>query len=132
MSFTAVLLEEWGDSFRRRGGGVPGSLRTIFLVRILVAHDGATPEHHLVLGQRPRLVREDVLDLTQVLRDVEGPTLNGQIGLFIIQVKVVVQEEDLPELHQLNRHVQGDGDQHLQREGLRSQEQGGTLSQDPH
>lgn len=101
-------------------------------MRILAAHDGATPEHHLVLGQRPRLVREDVLDLAQVLRDVEGSTLNGQIGLFIVQVKVVVQEEDLPELHQLNGHVQGNGNQHLQGEGLPSQEQAGTLSQDPH
>lgn len=93
--------------------GVPGSPRTIFLVRVLAAHDRATPEHHLVLGERPCLVREDVLDLAQVLRDVEGSALNGHIGLFVIQVKVIVQEEDLPELHQLNGHVQGDGDQHL-------------------
>lgn len=78
-----------------------------------MAHDGTTPEHHLVLGQRPRLVREDVLDLAQVLSDVEGSTLNGQMGLFIIQVKVIVQEEDLPELHQLDGHVQGDWDQYL-------------------
>lgn len=82
-------------------------------MRILAAHDGTTPEHHLVLGQRPRLVGEDVLDLAQVFSDVEGSTLNGHISLLIIQVKVVVQEEDLPELHQLNGHIQGDGDQHL-------------------
>ena len=78
-----------------------------------MAHDGTTSEHHLVLGQRSCFVGEDVLDLTQVLSDVEGSTLNGQVSLFIIQVKVVVQEEDLPELHQLNGHVQGDWDQYL-------------------
>lgn len=83
------------------------------MVRVLAAHDRATPEHHFVLGERPCLVREDVLDLAQVLRDVEGSALNGHIGLFVVQVKVIVQEEDLPELHQLNGHVQGDGDQHL-------------------
>lgn len=99
---------------------------------ILAAHDGAAPEHHLVLGQRPRLVREEVLDLSQVLRDVEGPALNGRIGLFIVQVEVVVQEEDLPKLHQLDGHVQGDGDQHLREiESHRVRHQGGSLSQDP-
>lgn len=91
----------------------PGNLRTIFLVRILAAHDSATPKDHLVLSQCPRLVREDILDLAQVLSDVEGSTLNGQIGLFIIQVKVIMQEEDLPKLHQLNGHIEGDWDQHL-------------------
>lgn len=90
-----------------------GNSHTIFLVRILAAHDSATPEDHLVLSQCPRLVREDILDLAQVLSDVEGSTLNGQISLFIIQVKVIVQEEDLPELHQLNGYIQGDWDQHL-------------------
>lgn len=101
-----------GDSLRTRGG-CPGSPRTIFLVRILAAHDGAAPEHHPVLRQRARLVGEDVLDLAQVLRDVEGTTLDGRVGLFVVQVEVVVQEEDLPELHQLDGHVQGDWDQHL-------------------
>lgn len=94
----------------------PLGAHTIFLVRILAAHDGATSEHHLVLCQGPRLIGEDVLDLAQVLRDIEGSTLNGQIGLFIIQVKVIVQEEHLPELHQLNGDVQRDGDQHLKRD----------------
>lgn len=70
------ILGKRGDSFRKRSG-YPGSPHTIFLVRILVAHDGAAPEYHLVLGQRPRLVREDVLDLAQVLCDVEGTTLDG-------------------------------------------------------
>jgi hypothetical protein len=82
-------------------------------VTIFAAHDGATPEHHLVLCQGPCLVREDVLDLAQVLCDVEGSTLNGQISFFIVQVKVTVQEEYLPELYQLNGHIQGDRDQHL-------------------
>lgn len=34
-------------------------------------------EHHLVLSQRSCLVGEDAMDLTQVLSDVEGSTLNG-------------------------------------------------------
>lgn len=62
--------------FRKRDGAL-GSSRTIFLVRILAAHDGTTSEYHLVLCQGPRLIGEDVLDLAQVLRDIEGSTLNG-------------------------------------------------------
>lgn len=112
--------------------GSPGRPHTVFLVRILAAHDGAAPEHHLVLSQRPRLVREEVLDLAQVLRDVEGPALNGRIGLFVVQVEVIVQEEDLAELHQLDGHVQGDRDQHLREiESRPVGHRSGSLSQDP-
>lgn len=83
------LRREWAIPLARAIGALERP-RTIFLVRILAAHDGTTPEHHLVLGQRPCLVGEDVLDLAQVLSDVEGSTLNGQIGLFVVQIKVIV------------------------------------------
>lgn len=110
-----------------------GSPRTIFLVTILSAHDGAAPEHHLVLGQRPRLVGEDVLDLAQVLGDVQGSALNGQIGLLVVEVKVIVQEEYLPQLHQLNGHVQRDRDQHLGGDDAHCvSNQQGSLPPDPH
>lgn len=69
---------------------VLGYLLTVFLVTVLVAHDGATPEHHLILRQGPRLIREDILDLAQVLCDVEGSALNGPICFFIAQVKVIM------------------------------------------
>ena len=112
MSFITILL---GDrvTHLERVVKAPENPCTIFLVRIFAAHDSATPKHHLVLSQRPRLVREDILDLAQVLSDVEGSTLDGQISLFIVQVKVILQEEDLPKLHQLNGYIQGDWDQHL-------------------
>lgn len=97
---------------------------TIFLVTIFAAHNGTTPEHHLVFRQGPCFVREDVLDLAQVFGNVEGSTLNGQISFFIIKVKVVMKEVHLPKLYQLNGHVQGDGDQHLRGDGF-------TLRQNP-
>ncbi|TNN72563.1 hypothetical protein EYF80_017170 [Liparis tanakae] len=64
--------------------------------------------------------REEVLDLSEVLRDVQGPTLNPGIQLLVVQRQVIVDEVDLTQLHDLNGHVQRDGDQHLvDRKGLR-------------
>lgn len=80
---------------------------------VLSAHDGAPAEHHLVLRQSASFVREDVLDLPQVLRDVEGLTLDAAVALFIVQVHVISDEENLADLHHLNGDVEGDGNQDL-------------------
>lgn len=80
---------------------------------VLSAHDGASAEHHLVLRQSASFVREDVLDLPQVLRDVEGLTLDAAVALFVVQVHVISDEEDLADLHHLNGDVEGDGNQDL-------------------
>lgn len=95
------------------------SVLTIFLVRVLNPINTAAAEHHLVLRQSSRLISEEVLDLAQVLRDVQGPTLNPGIQLLVVQRQVIVDEVDLTQLHNLNGHVQRDGDQHLvDRNGL--------------
>lgn len=80
---------------------------------VLGAHDGASAKHHLVLCQSPGLVREDVLDLPQVLRDVQGLALDAAVGLLVVQIHVIRDEEDLADLHQLNGDVEGDGNQDL-------------------
>lgn len=89
---------------------------TVLLVRVLGAHYGAAAEHHFVLSQGPCLVREDVLDLAQVLCDVEGATLHPSVRVLIIQIHILHDEEHLAHLHQLNGEVERDGDHHLGRE----------------
>lgn len=86
---------------------------TMFFVWKLRAHDGASTEHHLVLGQCPRLVWEDVVDLSKVLCDVQSSTLHAAVCLLVVQVDVINDEEDLTNLHQFNRQVEGDGYQDL-------------------
>lgn len=86
---------------------------TILFVWVLCAHDGASAKHHLVLCQSTSLVWEDVFDLPQVLRDVQGLALDAAVGLFIVQIHVISDEEDLADLHQLNGDVEGDGNQDL-------------------
>lgn len=86
---------------------------TIFFMRIFHPIYTAAAEHHLVLCQSSRLIREQILDLTQVLSDVEGPALDPGVQLLVIQGQVVVDEVDLAQLHNLNGHVERDGDQHL-------------------
>ena len=49
------------------GGGGRGGGGGVAVVR---AGDGAPLEHHLVLGERPRLVTEDVLDLEEICSKV--------------------------------------------------------------
>lgn len=87
---------------------------TILLVWVLGAHDGASAKHHLVLSEGARLIWEDVLDLSQVLCDVQGLTLDAAVRLLIIQVNIVHDEKDLTNLHQLNGNVEGDGNQDLE------------------
>lgn len=86
---------------------------TVFFVWKLRAHDGASAEHHLVLGERACLVWEDVIDLSKVLCDVQSSTLHAAVRLLIIQVDVINDEEDLTNFHQFNRQVEGDGYQDL-------------------
>lgn len=88
---------------------------TVLFVWVLCAHDGASAEHHLVLRQSASLVWEDVFDLPQVLRDVQGLALDAAVGLFIVQIHVISDEEDLADLHQLNGDVEGNGNQDLNR-----------------
>lgn len=89
---------------------------------VLSAHDGASAKHHLVLGEGASLVREDVFDLSQVLGDVQGLTLHAAVCLLIVQIGVISDEEDLTDLHQLNGHIEGDGNQDLQRRGEETKE----------
>lgn len=82
-------------------------------MRIFNPIDAATAEHHLVLGQSSSLIGEQVLDLPQILRDVEGPALDSGVQLLVVQGEVILDEVDLPQFHNLNGHVQRDGDEHL-------------------
>lgn len=86
---------------------------TVLLVRVLSAHDGASAKHHLVLRQSASFVREDVFNLPQVLRDVQGLALDTAVGLFVVQIQVISDKEYLADLHQLNGDVEGDGNQDL-------------------
>lgn len=85
-------------------------------MRIFNPINTAATKHHLILGQRPRLVREQVLDLTQVLCDVESPALDPAVQLVVVQVHVIVDEVDLTQFYNLNRDVQRNGDEHLLKE----------------
>lgn len=80
---------------------------------VLIAHDGTSPKHHLVLSKGASLVGEDVFNLTQVLCDLQGLTLQAAVGLLIIQIDIISDEEDLTNLDQLNGNVEGDGNQDL-------------------
>ena len=46
-------------------------------VWVALSSDGAAAEDHLILGESAGLVREDVVDLAQVLVDVQGTTPEG-------------------------------------------------------
>lgn len=84
---------------------------------ILDPEDAAAAEHHLVLRQSSCLIREQVLDLPQVLGDVQGPALNPGVPPLVVQVQIVLDEVDLTQFDNLNGYVQGDWDQHLRDTG---------------
>lgn len=55
-----------------------------------------------------------MLDLTEILGDVESPALDPGVQLLVVQVQVVVDEVDLAQFHNLDGHVERNGDQHLE------------------
>ena len=84
------------------------------VVTELLACDAASLEHHLVLGQRARLVAEHVLHLPELLGDVERPALDSLLMHLVPHQGVVVDQVNLGNLGQLNRHIEGKGDDDLE------------------
>ena len=87
---------------------------TLEVVGVVSPSDRAATEHHLILCEGTRLVREHVLDLAQVLIDVESTTLERPVTRFIVHLHVPVDEVDLSKLDYLYSHVEGHGDDHLE------------------
>lgn len=57
--------------------------------------DGTCLELHLVLCQRASFVGENVLDLTQILCDVEGPAFYSLVHWFVVELDVIVYKVHL-------------------------------------
>lgn len=83
-------------------------------MRIFYARHSAPSENHLILSQRAGFVREDILDLPQVLRDVQSPALQLGVGLLVVQLQVLVDEVHLAHLDDLDGDVERNGDQDLE------------------
>ena len=75
-------------------------------MRVVGTPHRATSEHHVVLRQRPCLVGEDVLNLSEILADVESPTLEGCVGRCVVHATVPVDEVDLNEFNYLKSDIQ--------------------------
>lgn len=69
-----------------------------------------------------------MLDLTEILGDVQSPALNPGVQLLVVQVQVIVDEVDLAQFHNLNGHIERNGDQHLMdtNEGVRRASESGN------
>ena len=61
-------------------------------------------EFHVVLGERARLVRQEILDAAQFLRDVRVP------GHGALNVPVVVDAPGVVQLREVHVHLHGNGD----------------------
>mmetsp|Transcript_29306 Transcript_29306/g.73620 ORF Transcript_29306/g.73620 Transcript_29306/m.73620 type:complete len:269 (+) Transcript_29306:2490-3296(+) len=69
------------------------------------------PQPHVVGSQRARLVAEHILNLAEVLHQVGVPAARGLAALGVDHERVAVDEDKaLPELDDLHRHKQADGD----------------------
>eukprot|EP00760_Papus_ankaliazontas_P025614 PhM_4_TR2816/c0_g1_i1/m.94163 len=114
-----LFIREWLDCVaQRKGLEVAVDLRRAGHRRRLARELDRVPEHitaeevHAVLCQRARLIREDVLDLAELLVEVRG------IGLARVpfsihelhQLMVPLHQARLRDFAQLNRHEERDGD----------------------
>ena len=78
-------------------------------ITVASASDGALVEGHDVLRERARLVREDVLDLSELLVERGGARLGGRLGLLVKHLLVPVDEEGLGQSDDFHAVVQSDG-----------------------
>lgn len=86
---------------------------TIGIMGVLHPCHSAAAKHHLVLRQRARLVREDVLHLAEILGDIQSSALQVRVRLLVVQIHVLMDEVHLADLDNFNRHKKGDRYQHL-------------------
>lgn len=87
---------------------------TVCIVGVLHPCHGAAAEDHFVLRQRACLIREDVLHLAKVLRDIKSSALQVRVCLLVVKLHVLMDEVHLTDLDYFNRHEQRDGYQHLE------------------
>lgn len=66
-------------------------------------------EVHLVLGQGARLVREEYIDLAQLLVEIGGIHHALLVRLLLIQIHVPLHEHAANDALQLDGYVQRDG-----------------------
>jgi hypothetical protein len=59
------------------------------------------------LRQCPSLIREYVLDLSQIVRQIPGPGKRSLIRLLIPYILVEINERGLTSSHEFDRNVQG-------------------------
>lgn len=64
--------------------------------------DGALVESHDVLRQGPRLVAEDVFDLSKFLVERGGPRLGGSVTLGVVHLPIPVDVEAVPQSDDLH------------------------------
>ena len=64
-------------------------------MRIVLPRYRTRLELHLVFCQSACFVGEDVLDLTQILGDVQGPALYPLVSGLVVEIKILVDEVDL-------------------------------------
>ena len=105
---------------RTVGGGEPvGVVCSLpLLVRAVVDHvaDVALTEDHQVLGERTRLVTDDVLDLAELVTEVPRLGRGAPVVLLVVHVVVLKDEERLDGAHNLERDVQRDRHKVLERD----------------
>eukprot|EP00968_Pinguiococcus_pyrenoidosus_P005105 scaffold330_cov246-Pinguiococcus_pyrenoidosus.AAC.13 len=100
-------------------GGLGGSnvlwqIRGLLVLRrgsVEPARNGAAPKLHHVPRQGPRLVREDVLDHSQVSAGRGVAAERRRVRLFVVHVQIPVQEERLRGENKFDGHVEGDGNE---------------------
>lgn len=72
------------------------------------AVDGTLVEGHDVLGERPRFVAEDVLDLAELLVQRGGASFSGRVVLCVVHLPVPVDVVAVPQpndLHTAGSHA---------------------------
>ncbi len=101
---------------QRLSGLADLDLVVVLVVQVAVhgAVDGALVEGHDVLGERARLVAEDVLDLAEFFVEGGGARLGGYVAGLVVHLDVPVDPQALDGADELDADVEGDGHDRVQ------------------
>ena len=93
--------------------------------------NGTLIKRHDILRERARLVREDILDLTEFLIERSSACLGRQILLVIVHIDVPIDPQTLYGPYELHAHVQRNRHDRIQNDQIGQEDEhgndGGTL-----
>lgn len=90
---------------------------------VVGASHGTTSEYHSIFRQRASLIAENVLNLSQLFRNIHRSTFSALVRLRIVEIEAVVNNKNLEDFTHFNSDIKSKRNQNLKSEKVKAQVQ---------